>query len=266
MILNDGMGPKLGSMFGHERKQKIMNWARLNGRINVKDMARHLEVTPETVRRDLNDLEHRGLVKRVHGGAILAEQATLEPEVFARSVTMTTEKRRIATRAVEELPTEGVVFIDAGTTTALIAELLPVDCRLMFVTNSLTFALGAVSVGNIEVMMVGGHIRGLTLATVGSWSTGILDGLSIDLAVIATNGISSRRGLTTPNPDEAATKRAAVGAARRSILVADHSKIGVDYFERFAEISDISLFITDRGAHPEDLAALAETGLAVETV
>jgi DeoR family fructose operon transcriptional repressor len=253
-------------MFGHERRQQIMTWAKQHGRINVKEVARSLAVTTETVRRDLTDLEQRGLVRRVHGGAILTEQATLEPEVFTRSVTMTAEKRRIAARAVTELPGEGVVYVDAGTTAGHLADLVPQDCRATIVTNSLPFALNAVSTGRRNVMLIGGHIRPITLASVGPWSIRDLDRISVDVAFMATNGLSVRRGLTTPNPDEAATKRAAVNAAGRVILLADHSKIGRDYLETFADLDQIGMLITDSGARSDDVAALRQEGLAVEAV
>lgn len=243
-----------------------MTWVKQNGRISVKEVARNLDVTTETVRRDLADLEQRGLVRRVHGGAILTEQATLEPEVFARSVTMTAEKRRIAGRAVAELPAEGVVYIDAGTTAAHLADLVPQDCRATIVTNSLPFALNVVSTGRRDVMLIGGHIRPITLASVGPWSIRDLERISVDVAFMATNGLSLRRGLTTPNPDEAATKRAAVNAAGRVVLLADHSKIGLDYLETFAELDQIGMLITDSGAELNDIVALRQVGLIVELV
>src|SRR6266496_6173215 len=104
-------------MYAPERQQVIAARARVDGRVDVADLARELQVTPETIRRDLTYLEHAGVLRRVHGGAIPIERLTFERGLEARRVSMTAEKERIARSALAELPERGTVLLDAGTTT-----------------------------------------------------------------------------------------------------------------------------------------------------
>jgi len=253
-------------MFGHERRQTIVSRARRIGRVSVRELASDLHVTTETIRRDLKHLEQRGLIRRVHGGAVSVDNAALEPEVQERSSTMVAEKKRIVRRAVDELPSGGAVYIDAGTTTAAFADLLPADRHLTIVTNSLLVALSATNLPNYRILLVGGEVRATTLATVGSWTNRQLEDITVDVAFIATNGVTVERGLTTPNNDEAAAKRQAIFAATRVVLLADSTKIGREYFERFCRLEDIDLFITDTGADLSDLRQFHEAGINVVTV
>lgn len=250
-------------MFAEERQQEIVRRAREAGRVDVASLSVELDVTPETVRRDLTTLERAGLVRRVHGGAIAIERLGFEPAVAARQAVLTDEKHRIAKAALADLPGDGAIIIDAGTTTLPLAEMLPTDGELMVVVNSPQLALLLSRRPNVTVMMLGGRVRGRTQAVVDSWATSALAEVHADVAFMATNGISVERGLTTPDLAEAAVKRAMIGAARRTVLLADHTKIGVDYFSRFGDLDQIDTFITDAGADDELVDELTETGLRV---
>lgn len=247
-------------MFAEERQQEIVRRAREAGRVDVASLSTELDVTPETVRRDLTALERAGLVRRVHGGAIAIERLGFEPAVSARETVLTAEKARIGKAALAELPDEGAIVIDAGTTTRQFAELLPSEVELMVVVNSPQLAMLLARRPNVTVMMLGGRVRSRTLAVVSNWATNALTGIHVDVAFMATNGISVERGLTTPDPAEAAVKRAMMGCARRTVLLADHTKIGNDYFARFGELPDVDTFITDTGAEAELVDEIAEAG------
>jgi DeoR family fructose operon transcriptional repressor len=107
-------------------------------------------------------------------------------------------------------------------------------------------------------MLLGGHIRGRTLATVGSWATAGLTDVYVDVAFLGTNGVSVERGLTTPDQSEAAVKRAMIAASRRRVLLADHTKVGSDTFYRFGDLGDLDVLITDDGLDPQLAAELSE--------
>jgi DeoR family fructose operon transcriptional repressor len=246
-----------GSVYAAERQQRIVELARAEGRVEVAAVAASLGVTPETVRRDLTILERHGVLRRVHGGAIPLENLGFEPRLAVRQERYTAEKERIAKRALEELPEEGSVLIDAGSTTQLLAENLPYDRELTVVTNSVSIAAAVAGRDSITLYVVGGRIRGRTLAAVGEWGTHALAGIAVDVAFLGTNGLSVRRGLTTPDQDEAATKRAMAAAGRRVIALCDHSKIGTDHFAQFARLEDVDTVITD-AALDEDTAAEIE--------
>jgi DeoR family fructose operon transcriptional repressor len=247
-------------VFAEERHQEILQRARENGRVDVASLAVELDVTPETVRRDLSTLERAGLVRRVHGGAIAIERLGFEPAVSARESLLTAEKTRIGKAALAELPDSGAILLDAGTTTRQLADMVPTDVELTVVVNSPLLATILARRSNLTVIMLGGRVRGRTMAAVGDWATAELASIHVDVAFMATNGISVERGLTTPDPTEAATKAAMIAAARRTVLLADHTKIGNDYFARFGDLEAVDTFITDTGAEAELVDEISEAG------
>ncbi|MBB6173108.1 DeoR family fructose operon transcriptional repressor [Nocardiopsis mwathae] len=234
-------------MYAEERQKAILERARRDGRVDVTGLAAEFDVTYETIRRDLTALERHGVLRRVHGGAIPVERLGFEPTLNMRDSVMTQEKERIAKAALAELPDEGAVLLDAGSTTGRLAEQLPTDRELTVVTNSLSIALTLTPRTNITLMLLGGRMRTRTQATVDAWALRALEESFADVAFVATNGISVERGLTTPDPAEAEVKRAMIRSARRAVLLADHTKVGNDHFARFAALDDIDLFITDNG-------------------
>jgi DeoR family transcriptional regulator, fructose operon transcriptional repressor len=250
-------------MYAEERQQEILRRARADGRVDVMRLAEDLAVTSETIRRDLTVLERAGVVRRVHGGAIPIERLGFEPAVAARDAVMTAEKERIAKAAIAELPESGAIIIDAGTTTGRLVEALPADYEVTAVVNSPALATALATRSNVTVIMLGGRVRGRTLATVDDMALRPLSQLHVDVAFMATNGLSVAHGLTTPDPAEATVKRAMIGAARRTVLLADHTKVGTDYLARFASLSDVDLLITDTGLDEESAEDLEQAGLRV---
>ncbi|GAA2807000.1 DeoR/GlpR family DNA-binding transcription regulator [Saccharopolyspora taberi] len=248
-------------MYGAERQQLLAQRARRDGRIDVMAAAEEFEVAPETIRRDLGALERQGLVRRVYGGAIPVERLDFEPGVTQRDQTNAAEKERIARAAFDLLPTRGTLLLDAGTTTGRLASMIPADRELTVVTNSLPIA--SQLAGRSTVHMLGGRIRGTTLASVESWALNVLDGLTVDAGFFGTNGFSVDRGCTTPDPAESAVKAAMVRACRRRVLLADHSKYGDDQFSRFAELAEIDVVVTDSGL---DDAAVEELNAQTKVV
>lgn len=147
-------------MYGPERQRLIVEEARHVGRVEVAVLAARFDVTSETVRRDLTALERQGLLRRVHGGAIPVERLGFEPGLDARAAAQTDQKERIAKAALAELPTEGAILIDAGTTTGRLAEMLLADRELTVITNSLPIAMSLSGRPAITLLMIGGRIRG----------------------------------------------------------------------------------------------------------
>ncbi len=241
------MTQSLANMYAEERQLWIVERARSGGRVEVAALAEELGVTTETVRRDLTTLERHALLRRVHGGAIPIERLGFEPALAARDSVLTAEKERIARLALAELPDEGTILLDAGTTTARLANILPTDRELVVLTNALPIAMSLSVRPNITVLMVGGKVRGRTQAAVDAWALQALADSYVDVAFIGTNGISTERGLTTPDTTESAVKRAMIRAARRTVVLADHTKVGQDHLSRFATLDQIDTLITDTG-------------------
>ena len=139
----------------------------------------------------------------------------------------------------------------------------PTDRALTVVTNAVNL-LETLSVrSNLTVQFLGGRLRPRTLATVDAWALEALEQTYVDVAFVATNGFSLERGLTTSDVNEAAVKRAAIGSARRTVLLADHTKVGNDHFQRFAEPSDVDTFITDTGLDADLAREIEDAGITV---
>jgi DeoR family fructose operon transcriptional repressor len=252
-------------MYAAERQQRILTEARRAGRVEVASLADSLGVAAETVRRDLTALERRGSLRRVHGGAIPVERLELEPTLATRSSRLTDVKRRIAARVLDELPTGGTVLLDAGSTTQAVVELLPPDADLTVLTNSVAAAAVLSTHPGVSLYLLGGRVRGTTGAAVGEWATGALEGVTVDLAVLGTNGLSVARGLTTPDQAEALVKRAMVRAARRVVVATDSSKAGDDHLHRFATLEEVDVVITDADLADDVAAEVRAAGPEVVT-
>jgi DeoR family transcriptional regulator, fructose operon transcriptional repressor len=262
------MGDKNGKkgerqMYAEERHREIVERARGVGRVDVSELAALFEVSLETVRRDLSALEGLGVLRRTHGGAVPVERARFEPGVAERMVAMAEEKRRLAEAALRFLPSRGAVLLDAGTTTGALAEALPVDLDLTVVTNCLPIARTLAARSSLEVIVAGGRVRAKTLAAVDDLAARFLDGFVPDVAFVGANGVTVRRGLTTPDSAEAAAKRAMVRNARKVVLLADHTKVGQEYFVRFAEIGEVDVLVTDDGLDEEAAREIEAAGVEV---
>lgn len=250
-------------MYAPERQQAILAEARARGRVEVNALAEMLGVTAETVRRDLTALERLGGLRRVHGGALPVERLEVEPTLASRRDHLIEPKRRIAARAVAELPDDGTVLLDSGSTTQLLAEAIPADASLTVVTNSIAAAAVLHSHPGVELYLLGGRVRRRTGAAVGAWVSQALAEVSVDVAFLGTNGYSVTRGMTTPDQAEAGAKRAMVAASRRVVVLADSSKAGLAHFHRFAGIDEVALLITDTGLDDETAQQLDQGGTDV---
>jgi DeoR family fructose operon transcriptional repressor len=254
-------------MYAEERQEAIAALVISKGRASVAELAQAYDVTTETVRRDLAALDRAGVVRRVHGGAVPARALHLvEPGVGERESTRADYKDAIAAAATEFFPLGGAsVLLDAGTTTARIAALMPADRELIVVTNSVPIAARLAAFPTVTLQVLGGRVRGITQAAVGEQALRVLDTLRVDIAFIGTNAISARHGLSTPDSDEAAVKRAMVGCANYVVVTADSTKVGREEFVSFAPISSVDTLITDTEISDADRAALTDEGVEVIT-
>ena len=252
-------------MYAEERQIATARLVTERGRVSVTDIADRFEVTTETVRRDLSMLERRGLVRRVHGGAVPVETvAVLESGIGERDQTRTEQKERIAKAALDLLPPAGgTIAIDAGTTTSRFAHTIPRDHRLTVVTHAVPVAALLAGSAQIDLHLLPGRVRPATQAAVGAETVDALSRLRVDVSFVATNGLTLTHGLSTPDYEEAATKRALVGAARRVVCLTDSSKIGVESTLRFADTNSLDVLVTDSDIDDDVATELRESGLEV---
>jgi DeoR family transcriptional regulator, fructose operon transcriptional repressor len=252
-------------VYAEERQQAIAALVMTKGRASVADLAQAYDVTTETVRRDLAILDRAGVLRRVHGGAVPVRALhVVEAGVMERESTRADYKDAIARAATEFFPISGgTVLLDAGTTTARVAAVVPHDRELTIVTNSVPIAARLASIPSVALQLLGGRVRGLTQAAIGEQTLRVLDTLHVDVAFIGTNGISVRHGLSTPDTGEAAVKRAMVASAGYVVVVADSSKIGREDFVSFAPIDKVDVLVTDSEISAEAKDQLTDRGVEV---
>ena len=229
----------------------------------VTELVALFGVAPETIRRDLKALSDRGVVQRVYGGAVALETGGFETDLDFRATSHVTEKHRIATASAGRRHGAETVYIDEGQTPVFIAEQLVGTGPMTVVTPSLPVAERLAPEADVTVLLLGGRVRGQTLATVEPWATRMLDELVIELAYIGANGISRDHGVTTPDPAVASVKRAAITRSRRRILFGHHTKFGASSLCRFADPTDFEVIVTGVELSASDAHRYAALGTPV---
>lgn len=256
-------------MLAQQRQDVILAEIQRHGAVRVADLVATLDVSDMTVRRDISELVRRGLVHRVHGGAVDARHAAHEPGFRAKRDLAPTEKAAIARAALEHVTAGSAIGLSAGTTTHLVAELVAADRTLRpltVVTNSLPAAdaLHDPEDHDLTVVLTGGT-RTPSDALVGPVATGTLAGLHLDVLVLGVHGLDADAGLTTPNLLEAETDRALIAAAGEVVVVADSSKWGKVGLSRIADLDAVDVLVTDHHL-PADAAALLEESVGTLVV
>lgn len=251
------------ALFQPERQREIVAFTVAQGRVEVTELSTRFEVTPETIRRDLSDLQSRRLIRRVHGGAVPWETDAFEPLLSVRADQHDAEKRRIARVAVEELPEIGTIIIDSGSTLTRFAEAIPRDRQLRVITNSLPTAQVLSDHEGDDVVVIGGTLRKETMAMVDAQAVEMVRDLNVDTLFISSDGASAAGGLTTPYRREAALKKAMIRSARRVVALVDHSKFDQEHFVRFATWADIDVLVTNTEIDNASASAVETSGTLV---
>ncbi len=252
-------------MYAEERQQAIARLVTERGRMSVNQLAREYAVTTETVRRDLSSLERLGLVRRVHGGVVPPSSLSLiESGIRERDQVNTERKMSIARAAVAQLPPAGgTVLIDAGSTTVRLATLLPADHTLTVFTHAVPIAARLAGLRQIDLRLLPGRVRRTTQAAVGADTVAALSNLRVDVSFVGTNGLTAEHGLTTPDADEAAVKRALIESGTRVVVLADSSKFGIETAVRFASPAEVDVLVTDDEVSSADRRALGRAGIEI---
>lgn len=253
---SDGRRP----VFAAERRQRILELVRANGAVSLRELAQAVHSSEVTVRRDLRALESEGLLNRHHGGATLPGELSREAG-YAHKVSMeSAEKAAIADLAAALVEDGDAIVIGPGTTTQEFARRLTRHSELAVVTNSLLVAQ-MLAASRVEVMLTGGTLRGSILALVGSAAEHSLAGLRVRRAFISGNGLTAERGLSTPNMQVAGVDRALAAAAEEVVVLADHTKVGVDTMVQTVPPDRIDHLVTDDAAPRDVLDELSGRGV-----
>ena len=253
------------------RNSFILRELRQAGSISVEDLRDKLNVSLATVRRDLQELEHRGLLRRTHGGAIPIEPMIYEAFRHDRSFQdqvdrFAEEKRRIAMAAADLISPGDTIALTAGTTTTEVARNLHAIGGITVVTNTVNVAMELCKRKDVHVFVTGGHLRGDWFSLVGLEAVANMSKVYVDLLFIGVNGLDAQKGLTCINGDEAEINRSMVQQAKRKIAVTDHSKLGVVTRWVICPTESIEMLITDSGATDKMIAPFLEKKIEVRRV
>ncbi|MDT8898252.1 DeoR/GlpR family DNA-binding transcription regulator [Thermanaerothrix sp. 4228-RoL] len=250
-----------------ERQAKIVEMVLEKGSISIAEIASLFNVSEMTARRDLNELDRQGLVRRVHGGAVANLGRSYEPP-FSTRVTKNHAAKQAIGRAAADLIYDGdSIALDVGSTTLEIVPHLKTKRNLTIVTSCLQIANAVVNHLSLEVdarlILTGGIVRPRELSMIGAIAERIYNELHVDKAFIGVGGISLDDGLTEYNFEDTQIKKVLLRTAREKIVVADSSKFGVTAFASIAPLTAIDCLITDDKVSPEIVEALQQAGIKV---
>lgn len=262
------VGVTVSFVFAAERRQLILEMVRANGAVSLRELARVVQTSEVTVRRDVRALEAEGLLDRRHGGAVLPGGFTRESGFPQKSHLATAEKTAIADLAASLVEEGEAIVVGAGTTTQELARRLARVPGLTVVTNSLLVAQALAHANRVEVVMTGGTLRGSNYALVGSGAEQSLQGLRVSKAFLSGSGLTAERGLSTSNMLSASVDRALVQAAAEVVVLADHTKLGTDTMFQTVPTDVITRLVTDDPPGHDDravpeLQALADQGVQI---
>lgn len=227
------------------RQRDILSYARKRGEVQVEPLAEAFEVTPQTIRRDLNQLRRLGLLQRVHGGAI-AHDGVANLGYEARRRLAAGEKAAIGARAAELIPHDSSLFLNIGTTTEQVAKHLIHHAGLLVITNNINVVNDLLPCENIQIMTAGGVVRREDGGIVGNTTVDFIEQFKVDYAVIGASAIDQDGAILDYDPREVSVARAIISNARSILLVADSMKFQRSAPMRIGNISQVDYFITDQ--------------------
>jgi DeoR/GlpR family transcriptional regulator of sugar metabolism len=249
-------------MFTAERRQAIVELVRTSGAVSLRELAESVDSSEVTVRRDIRALEEQGVLDRRRGGAVWPGGLSHEQSYRQKRSVASAEKQAIATEAAALVEEGDAIVVGAGSTTQEFARQLARIADLTVVTNSLLVAQ-ALSDAKAEVVLTGGSLRKSTHALIGSGAEKALAGLRVRRAFLSGNGLTHERGLSTPNMHVASVDQAITHSAQEVVVLADHTKLGLDTMFQTVPTAGIAHLVIDSGADPEVLAEFQADGIEV---
>ena len=245
------------------RQHDIVRLARETGRVDVETLAGRFNVTPQTIRKDLNDLCERGLLQRYHGGAVIAS-GVANFGYEARREIATEQKRRIGQKAASLIPDNCSILINIGTTTEQVATALRSHKGLLVITNNINVVNILTGTPEIELIVAGGVVRHADGGVVGEAAVDFIRQFKVDYAVIGTSGIDEDGTLLDYDYREVKVAKAIMSCARKTMLVADSLKYDRAAPVRIGHLSDLDVFVTDLRPPDRLMAICGDSGVQVE--
>jgi DeoR family transcriptional regulator of aga operon len=249
----------------------ILTGLQQTGRVSVETLSEHLRVSVVTVRRDLDALDEKGLLRRTHGGAVSIEPLFYEPfrrdQSFLAQVEHAADEKRRIGRAAAALITAGeTIALTPGTTTTEVIRGLPINCNITVVTNTVNVAMELSQRKDVYVFVTGGHLHGEWFSLVGTAALRSLDNMLINTMFIGADGMDATWGASCFNADEAELNSTMMKLARRRVAVVDSGKLGVVANWRICKPEELHVLVTDTAATDEMVAPFLKLGIKVMRV
>jgi DeoR family transcriptional regulator, aga operon transcriptional repressor len=246
----------------------ILTMLQQTGKVVVEELSDQLGVSLVTVRRDLDLLEEKGLLRRTHGGAVSMEPLFYEPfrkdrSFVAQVERAADEKRRIGRAAAALINPNETIALTPGTTTTEVIRGLPINRNITVVTNTVNVAMELSKRRDVYVFVTGGHLHGEWFSLVGSAAIRALENMLISTMFIGADGIDASWGASCFNADEAELNSTMLKQSRRRIAVVDSGKFGVVANWRICQAAELNVLITDAGATDEMIAPFQKLGIEV---
>lgn len=250
-----------------ERQKKMIEYIETNTSAQIHELAQHFHVSEATVRRDLDDLDQQGALRRTHGGAIKVDRSTSYEHMYSEKISlMTEEKQRIAEAAARMVHNGDTVMIDSGTTTLFIAQALARHENLTLITNDLCIAYQTQIHPSSTLIVTGGMRRQGRQELVGTVPENFIRDTHVDIAFIGVDGIDLTGGATNANFAEVGVKRLMLKSGMRSVIAADHTKFGRVALARICDLTEADLILTDAGVEDDMLSRLRKLPVEIETI
>ena len=244
-----------------QRHDAIIELVKKQGYVSTEELVEHFSVSPQTIRRDLNDLAEQSMILRHHGGAALPS-SSVNTSWHDRKATQTMEKARIAERVASQIPNGATLFIDIGTTPEAVAHALLNHENLRIVTNNLNVANTLMVKDDFRIILAGGELRSRDGGIIGEAT---LDFISrLDFGILGISGIDSDGSLLEFDYHEVRTKRAIIENSRHVMLVVDHSKFGRNAMVNLGSISLVDAVYTDTAPPAGVLQVIREHNIQLE--
>jgi len=251
--------------FREERLKSIAERVMAGQAVYVTALAEEFGVSPSSIRTDLNELEGQGILKRTHGGAILADGLegrliAVKPPFEARQQQLQAEKEAVGRAAVALVDDGDAIMIDGGSTTVYVARHLGEKRGLTIITNAIALLPDLIAIPDAQVYVTGGLLDRGFVTLLGEVALDTIGRFRTIKAIMGMDGISTDAGLTVTDPAVAATKRKMMQAGRQLIVVSDHSKLNRVSLYTLAPLASMHTLITDAGADPETIEAIRACG------
>lgn len=246
-----------------ERRQKILDLLNIENRVLVSELSRRFSISEVTIRNDLAELEHRGLLERVHGGAISTKRGYYNMTLTERSQANVEAKKIVAERAAAIVDDGETLLINAGTTTLLVAMELKKKRNLKVVTNSIPIAQAIADSEGNSAILLGGELNERYLFTYGTDALEQLKRYRADRLILSVDGVEPRNGISTYHYEESELDRLMIERSNKVTVAADSSKIGAESFVSIAGLNALDILVTNSGVSESFLQAMRKHGLEV---